>query len=75
MKEFYYGTQPLDLPSDPVYFEYAIEMIGGPERLVYASDHPHSDFDDPASITDLAFLTDEEKAAVLGGNAREVFGL
>ena len=75
MKEFYYGTQPLDLAPDERFFEYLVEMIGGPERLMYASDLPHSDYDHPRVISDRSFLDDDAKARILGGTAREVFGL
>ncbi|HII51616.1 MAG TPA: amidohydrolase family protein, partial [Halobacteriales archaeon] len=43
--------------------------------LMYASDYPHEDFDDPSAINELAFLTEEEKEGILGKNAEEVFGV
>jgi predicted TIM-barrel fold metal-dependent hydrolase len=75
MKEFYYCTQPIEQPPTQKYLEYVVEMLGGPDRLMYASDYPHIDYDAPTAITDLAFLSREEKAKVLGGNAMEVFDL
>jgi predicted TIM-barrel fold metal-dependent hydrolase len=75
MKEFYYGTQPLDLAPNQKYFENIIEMIGGAERLMYASDLPHSDYDHPSVITNLSFLNDDEKAHILGATAQEVFDI
>ena len=75
MKEFYYGTQPMEIVPDKKYLQYVIEMLGGPERLMYASDYPHEDFDDPSAITGLTFLTEEEKAGILAKNAEEVFGV
>lgn len=75
MRDFFYGTQPMDHPDDPSYFERAIEEMGGASQLMYASDYPHWDYDPPSAITDISFFTETEKAAVLGGNAEEVFGI
>jgi len=51
------------------------DVLGGPDRLLFASDYPHWDYDDPSAITDLAFLSPVEKAKVLGENAKAVFDL
>ena len=75
MKEFYYGTQPLETPPSKKYFDYVIEMIGGPDRLMYASDYPHTDYDTPNAITSIPGLSKEDKAKILGGNAEKVFGI
>lgn len=75
LKEMYFGTQPLEEPPNKTYVEKVIEMIGGAERLMYASDYPHVDYDDPSSILELPILSDTEKSMILGGNAREVFDL
>ena len=75
MQEFYYGIQPMEVPRDETYLEWTIEMLGGADRLLYASDYPHWDYDLPEVITDRPFLDDEEKAKILGGNAAAVFDL
>jgi predicted TIM-barrel fold metal-dependent hydrolase len=75
MREFYYGTQPLEMPEDESRLQQVIEDVGGPDQLMYASDYPHWDYDRPSAITDREFLTDDEKARILGGTATEVFGL
>jgi hypothetical protein len=31
MKDFYYGTQPMEVVPDESYYEYVIEILGGPE--------------------------------------------
>jgi predicted TIM-barrel fold metal-dependent hydrolase len=73
MKEMYFGTQPLEYPPDDEYFKYVIEMIGGADRLMYASDYPHVDYDEPSSILDMPHLSSDDKRKIMGGNAREVF--
>jgi predicted TIM-barrel fold metal-dependent hydrolase len=40
---------------------------------MYSSDYPHWDFDLPSRIYDLPFLDEEEKRAILGGNACRLF--
>jgi hypothetical protein len=75
MREFYYGTQPLEIPEDESRLEATIDDIGGPDQLMYASDYPHWDYDRQTAITERSFLTDAEKDRVLGGTAREVFGI
>jgi predicted TIM-barrel fold metal-dependent hydrolase len=75
MKEFYYGTQPLEVVPDDRYLESIIEMIGGPERLLFATDWPHDDHDEVNAITDLPFLSEIEKEQILGKNAERVFGI
>lgn len=72
IKEFYYGTQPLE--ENVQFLETVMKHIG-PEQIMYASDYPHWDYDEPSVITDLPFLSNDEKAAILGGNAQEVFGV
>ena len=76
MKEsFYFGTQPLEEPPRKSYFADVIEMIGGADRLLYASDYPHSDYDVPTAIYDLPRLDEADKRKILGGNAEAVFGI
>lgn len=76
MKEsFYFGTQPLEQPRDPSHLEAIFDMIGGPDRIMYASDYPHWDYDEPATILELPFLDAEEKRQILSTNAKEVFGI
>ncbi len=76
MKEsFYFGTQPLEEPARQSYFADIIEMIGGADRILYASDYPHTDYDVPSVITDMPGLTAADKRKILGENAEEVFGI
>lgn len=72
---FYFGTQPIEDPVRMDFLEQIIEMIGGADRLMYASDYPHWDYDPPSSIDDLPFLSEPEKAKILGGNAQAVFDI
>lgn len=75
LREFYYSTQPIEWPDDLEHLQAVFAMIGGADRLLYASDWPHWDFDLPSQIYDLPFLSEQEKRAILGGNAMQLFGL
>lgn len=74
VKEFYFGTQPMEIPVDEEYLKATLETIGT-EQFMYASDYPHWDYDPPNTITDLQFLSEREKSRILGGTAEEVFGI
>lgn len=70
IKDIYFGTQPLE--ENVQFLETVIDHIGA-DQIMYASDYPHWDYDEPSVITDLPFLSDDEKRAILGGNAQKVF--
>jgi predicted TIM-barrel fold metal-dependent hydrolase len=72
--DFYFGTQPLEVSARPDLLELCFDMIGT-DRLLYASDYPHWDFDSPSIINELSMLEDADRRAILGGNAIEVFGV
>jgi len=72
--DFYFGTQPLEVGARNDLLELCFDMIGT-DRLLYASDYPHWDYDSPSIVTDLPMLDDEDRKDILGRNAEEVFGL
>jgi predicted TIM-barrel fold metal-dependent hydrolase len=72
IKDFYYGTQPLELPTNMNHLKMVFEMIDAPNTLMYASDYPHYDWDHPSCIERLTFLSEEDKFKILGENARRV---
>lgn len=74
VRRCFFSTQPLDQLSDPAYLEPMMRLVGC-ERLVFASNLPAWDFDLPAVIENLPFLTAEERASILGGNATRLFDL
>ncbi len=52
-----------------------LEAIHAETQLLYSSDWPHWDFDVPARVVDLPFLSDQAKRNILGENARTLFRL
>ena len=72
-RNVYLATQPIDEPPNPRHLLDAIKWIG-PDRLLFSSDYPHWDFDDPARAITAAFGR-EIQAQILNGNARAVYRL
>jgi predicted TIM-barrel fold metal-dependent hydrolase len=64
-------TQPLEDPPDERHLWAVLEAIAGERTLLFASDYPHWDFDDPDQIR----IPPEWRERVLGENARELYGL
>lgn len=75
MREMFYTSQPMERPSDIRELEQTFRMMNAGTQLMYSSDYPHWDFDVPSVIYDLPFLSEEEKRAILGGNALKLFGI
>ncbi len=66
-------TQPMEEPQDPQHLRDVIEWIGW-DRLLFASDYPHWDFDDPFRAFPPG-TPHARREQVLSGNARAVFRL
>jgi predicted TIM-barrel fold metal-dependent hydrolase len=73
MKTFYYGTQPLERPERLDHMAAIFEMIDGENRLMFATDYPHFDYDRPTAILELPFISDDGKRKILGANALGVY--
>jgi predicted TIM-barrel fold metal-dependent hydrolase len=67
------STQPIEEPRDPKQMLQAMEWIGW-DRLLFASDYPHWDFDDPFRAFPAA-LPKERYRQILSTNARAVYRL
>ncbi len=74
IREMYFTSQPLET-SNLKLTQATMEAIKADSQLLFASDWPHWDFDLPASITNLAFLSEQAKRNILGLNAARLFGL
>ncbi len=66
-------TQPIEEPADPNELLDVIRWIGS-DRLMYSSDYPHWDFDDPRHTFKVA-LSEAARVAIFGGNAKSLYGL
>jgi predicted TIM-barrel fold metal-dependent hydrolase len=73
MREMYYSSQPMEI-QDREAMEVTFRMINAETQLLYSSDYPHWDFDDPRQV--FAFqLTPEQKAKVFRDNAKALYRL
>ncbi len=70
---FWWATQPVEEPKNGRHLEDVIDWIGW-DRMLYSSDYPHWDYDDPNHVFRFP-LDPARREAVFGGNARKLYGL
>jgi len=74
-EHFYFSTQPLGEFNRPADIRNLIELLET-DQLLFSSDHPHFDFDNPESIQGyFDHLSTDEQRMVFGENAIEAFDL
>ncbi len=69
--QVWFTTQPVEEPEPRNRLLDTIDWIGW-DRLLFATDYPHWDFDDPATALPLR-LTEEQRRQVFADNARAVY--
>ncbi|MED4292234.1 amidohydrolase family protein [Priestia megaterium] len=74
IKNFYYGTQPIEEPENASDLVKIIELYEGENTTMFASDWPHHDFDHPRAILKLP-VSKDIKRKILGENALEFFSI
>jgi uncharacterized protein len=67
-----FTTQPFPEPRDPAHLRAVCEILEAERTLVYSSDYPHWDFDEPHRA--LSDLPDGTRRRILFGNAQELYG-
>ncbi len=72
-QQVWFTTQPMDEPENPDHLAAILSWIGW-DRILFATDYPHWDFDDPDSGVKVR-LTEEQRQMVFRDNARAVYGL
>jgi predicted TIM-barrel fold metal-dependent hydrolase len=71
----YYRTVYLDLVApSALTLRYAYDF-SGPDRLLFGSDHPWIQLTDALATVEDMELGEEDRAQILGGNARDLFRL
>jgi predicted TIM-barrel fold metal-dependent hydrolase len=68
-----FASQPADEPDPPEALGSILEWMHAEQTLMFASDYPHWDWDDPAQT--FARLDDTLRTRIMSDNARETFGL
>src|SRR4051812_21214125 len=69
----WFTTQPIEEPDDPQDLVRTLEHARLTDKVVFATDYPHWDFDSPQ--TALAGLPKELRSKILAGTASELYGL
>ena len=71
--QFWFTTQPVEEPERPEHLRKLIDWIGW-DRLLFASDYPHWDSDDPRYVFKCP-MSEAERRAIFAGNAKTVYRL
>ena len=72
-EHFWFATQPIEEPENPHHLSEVIDWIGW-DRLVFSSDYPHWDFDDPR-YTFKINLTERQRSMIFRENAQALYRL
>jgi uncharacterized protein len=72
-KHFWVTTQPMEETEEPDHLRDVMNWIGM-DRIMFSSDYPHWDFDDPF-VSLPPFLTEEQRRMIYAGNARGLYRL
>ena len=72
-QHFWFCTQPMEEPEDPAHINEIFEWIGW-DRMMYSSDYPHWDYDDPRVALNFK-MTPAQRAGILRENARALYRL
>jgi uncharacterized protein len=72
-ENFYFTTQPMEEPETPEDVLLTFEQIGW-DRVLFATDYPHWDFDDPRYAFK-ARLPEQRRRMLFHDNAAQLYGL
>jgi len=72
-EHFWFTTQPIEEPENPRDLGEIMEWVGF-DRLMFSTDYPHWDFDDPQRAFRIQ-LSEAQRAAVFRDNAKALYAL
>ena len=72
-RNVWFTTQPIEEPEPREHLAEAIEWLGW-DRVLFATDYPHWDYDDPARALPIQ-MTEQQRRAVFLENAKAVYGV
>jgi len=72
-EHFWVTTQPMEEAEEPGHVVDAMNWVGM-DRILFASDYPHWDFDDPVLALPPS-LNEEQRRMIYAGNARALYNL
>jgi uncharacterized protein len=72
-KHFWFCTQPMEEPENPTDIHDILDWIGW-DRLMFSSDYPHWDYDDPGIALNFK-MTEAQRSAIMRDNAMALYRL
>jgi hypothetical protein len=72
-EHFWFCTQPMEEPEKPADINDILDWIGW-DRLMFSSDYPHWDYDDPGVALNFK-MTEAQRAAIMRDNATALYRL
>ena len=72
-ERLWFTTQPIEEPADPAELATVLRHLGMDDRIMFASDYPHWDFDSPQHTPRLFPAGSREP--IMGANACRLYGL
>jgi predicted TIM-barrel fold metal-dependent hydrolase len=72
-EHFWFTTQPIEEPENPADLAEIMEWVGY-DRLMFSTDYPHWDFDDPHRAFK-AQLSEQQRAGLFRDNAKALYAL
>lgn len=73
-KHFWMSTQPMEEPPQRSYFQQLLEQLDANNKLMFATDYPHWDFDSPDRALPID-VTSELRRKIMSDNARLLYRL
>jgi hypothetical protein len=73
-EHFWITTQPMEEPTKPEQFHQLLDHLAMPDRLIFATDYPHWDFDAPDQAIPVRLAPAQEEA-IMSGNAKALYRL
>ena len=73
-EHFWFTTQPIEEPDDPEHLAFAFDALGMTDRILFATDYPHWDFDAPGQALPRS-ISKRDKARIFAGNACRLYDL
>jgi predicted TIM-barrel fold metal-dependent hydrolase len=71
-EHIFFTTQPLDEPPRAGQLQQVIDQMGMGDRIVFASDYPHWDFDDPVRVPGTG-VAPEQRDKIMATNAASLY--
>jgi predicted TIM-barrel fold metal-dependent hydrolase len=68
----YFSTQPIEEPLDPEHLQQLLRMADAEHRVLFASDYPHWDFDNPLTV--LHSLSPDLRRRICVDNVLDCYG-